>query len=170
MIMMYSLAKNKHKIKKLKSKNNIFGIGILAAIIITVGYFGYLSLIPVNADFPMFGSPTNIYIKSISTPDGSVYASQSVKGGRNGGTPNGIHNPEIIVSKGNLVSIHFINEDTGTSNIDHKHDLNIDKFNVHSNVLNHFQAQTITFFADEKGTFEYYCSLHPQMRGEITVR
>jgi len=164
------LKKNKQKLGKYKTKNNILGIGILVAIIFAVGYFGYLSMIPVNADFPMFGSPTNVYIKSISTTDGSVFASQSVKGGRNGGTPNGIHNPEFTVSKGNLVSIHFINEDTGTSNIDHKHDLNIDEFNVHSNVLDHFQAQTITFVADKIGTFEYYCSLHPQMRGEIIVK
>lgn len=164
------MAKNKQKVKKFYNKSNIIGIGILGAIVIIVGYIGYTSMIPVNADFPMLGSPTNVYIKTISTPDGSVYASQSAKGGRNGGTPNGIHNPSIIVSKDSLVSIHFINEDTDTANVDHRHDLNIDEFNVHSNVLNHFQAQTITFFADKQGTFDYYSSLHPQMRGEIIVR
>jgi len=166
----YSLGKSKQKTKKFYNKSNILGIGILGGILIIVGYVAYMAMIPVNADFPMFGSPTNIYIKTISTPDGSVFASQSVKGGRNGGTPNGIHNPSITISKGNLISIHFINEDTSTVNFDHKHDLNIDEFNVHSNILNHIQAQTITFFADKQGTFEYYCSLHPQMRGEIIVK
>lgn len=169
MIIFDILAKNKQKIKKFSIRNNILGIGIITAIVIAVGYFGYLSMIPVNGDFPMFGSPTNIYIKTISTSEGSVFSSQSVKGGKNGGTPNGIHNPTYTVSKGNLVSIHFINEDTGITNLDHKHDLNIDEFNVHSKVLNHLQAQTITFFADKQGTFDYYCSLHPEMRGQIKV-
>ena len=169
MILSYSLAKNKQKIKKVAGRANILGIVIIAAILIGVSYFAYLSMIPVNADFPMFGAPTNIYIKTISTSDESVFASQSLKGGKNGGAPDGIHNPTITVSKGNLVSIHFINEDTGVTNIDHQHDLNIDEFNVHSNFLNHFQAQTITFFADKQGTFDYYCSIHPEMRGKITV-
>ena len=163
------MAKNKQKVKKFSSSGNLKGIAIIAAIVIAVGYFAYVSMIPVNADFPMFGSPTNIYIKTISTPDGSVYASQSVKGGKNGGTPNGIHNPTFTVSKGNLVSIHFINEDRDSANFDHRHDLNIDEFNVHSKILNHIQAQTITFYADKQGTFEYYSSLHPQMRGLIKV-
>jgi len=167
--MAYLLAKNKQKVKRFYEKSNILGIGIIGAIVITVGYFAILSMIPVNADFPMFGSPTNIYIKTISTPEGSVFSSQSVKGGRSGGTPTGIHNPSIIVSKGNLISIHFINEDSSTTNFNHSHDLNIDEFNVHSKVLKHIQAQTITFFADKQGTFEYYCSLHPEMRGEIKV-
>lgn len=166
----YLMGKNKQKVKKFYDKSNILGIGIIGAIVITVGYIAYTAMIPVNADFPMFGSPTNIYIKTISTPDGSVFASQSVKGGRNGGTPSGIHNPSITVSKGNLVSIHFINEDTSTTNFDHSQDLNIDEFSVHSNVLNHFQAQTITFFADKQGTFEYYSSIHPEMRGVIIVK
>jgi plastocyanin len=163
------LAKIKQKTKHLPSRGTILGIGVTTAIVITVGYIGYLSMIPVNADFPIFGSPTNIYIKTISTPDGSVFSSQSMKGGKNGGSPNGLHNPSYTVSEGNLVSIHFINEDTGQSNFDHKHDLNIDEFNVHSNVLNHFQAQTITFFADKQGTFDYYCSIHPEIRGKIIV-
>lgn len=169
MIISYPLAKNKQKIKKLSSTGNIKGIVIIAAIVIAVGYFAYTSMIPVNADFPMFGSPTNLYIKTISAPDGSVFASQSVKGGKNGGTPNGIHNPAFTVSKGNLVSIHFINEDRDTADFDHRHDLNIDAFNVHSKMLNHIQAQTITFYADKQGTFDYYCSLHPQMKGQIKV-
>jgi plastocyanin len=169
MIVSYSLAKSKQKTKKLSSKNNILGIGIITAIVIVVSYFAYSAMIPVNADFPMFGMPTNVYIKTISTDAGSVFASQSVKGGKNAGAPNGIHNPTFTVSKGNLISIHFINEDRGITNIAHKHDLNIDEFNVHSNVLNHFQAQTITFFADKQGTFDYYCSIHPEMRGKIIV-
>ena len=163
------MAKNKQKIKKLANKNNILGIVIISGLVIIVGYLAYLSMIPVNADFPMFGAPSNIYIKTISTDSGSVFASQSVKGGKNGGAPTGIHNPPITVTKGNLISIHFINEDSGTTNFDHQHDLNIDEFNVHSNFLNHLQAQTITFFADKQGTFDYYCSIHPEMKGKITV-
>ena len=60
-------------------------------------------------------------------------------------------------------------QDRGITNIDHQHDLNIDEFNVHSNFLNKLQAQTITFYADKQGTFDYYCSIHPEMKGKITV-
>lgn len=39
------------------------------------------------------------------------------------------------------------------------HDFRLDKFNVATKLLNESEEQTITFVADEKGTFEYYCSV-----------
>lgn len=162
------MVKSKHKTKSTNQKTLVW-IGTLTVIGVIIGYFVYLSMIPVNAEFPVLGAPTNIYIKTISIEDGtSVYASQSIKGGKNGGGPNGIHNPTFTVSKGNLVSIHFINEDRVSSN-GHQHDINIDEFNVHSRILSHFQAQTITFVADKQGTFDYYSSIHPNMKGKIIV-
>lgn len=163
------MAKSKSKTKNLPSRGKILGIGIISGIIIIVGYLVYLSMIPVNGDYPVFSAPSNIYIKTISTPNGSIFTTQSIKGGKNVGAPNGIHYPTYTVSKGNLVSIHLINEDTGTTNFGRQHDINVDEFNVHSKILNHFESQTITFIADKKGTFEYYCSLHPEMRGTIKV-
>jgi len=165
------VAKNKQKTKSIPKKSTIFGIMIGAAIIVAIGYFALVSMIPVNGDFPVFGAPTNIYLKTISIEDGSsVFASQSIKGGKNGGGPNGNHYPTLYVSKGNLVSIHFINEDGSLANYNHKHNLNIDEFNVHSNDLDHRQTQSITFLADKEGTFDYYDSIHPEMRGKIVVK
>ena len=74
--------------------------------------------------------------------------------------------PTLYVSKGGLESIHFINEDYDTHS---KHNFNIDEFNVHSKDLGYFQSQIITFIVDRDGIFEYYCSIHPEMRGKVVV-
>lgn len=164
------MGKNKQKTKNIDTKSSILRIGIIVAILFGAGYVVFISMTPVNSDFPVFGAPTNIYIKTISTSDGSVFTSQSIKGGKSGGSPNGIHYPTLTVQKGNLVSLHFINEDKETLNFNHQHDLNIYEFNVHSKVLDKFQAQTITFVADKIGEFDYYCSIHPEMRGKLVVK
>ncbi|HSB50928.1 MAG TPA: cupredoxin domain-containing protein [Nitrosopumilaceae archaeon] len=150
-------------------KKTIIGITLMALLVAGGGYYAILSMIPVNGTFPVFGSPTNVFIKSIKSQDkGYVFASQSIKGGK---TPPvlGKTSPTYLVEKGNLVSIHFINEDKNMPNMISKHNLNIDEFNVHSKDLGYFQTDTITFLADKKGTFDYYCSIHPGMRGEIIV-
>lgn len=151
------------------SKKNIFGIVLIATLISGGGYYGIISMIPVNGSVPVFGSPTNIFIKAVkSTDKGYVFASQSVKGGK---TPPvlGRASPMFIVEEGNLVSIHLINEDRNLPNANSEHNLNIDEFNVHSKNLHYFQTETITFLADKKGTFDYYCTIHPEMKGEIIV-
>jgi plastocyanin len=74
--------------------------------------------------------------------------------------------PTLYLSKGGLESIHFINEDYDTHS---KHNFNIDEFKVHSKDLGYFQSQIITFIVDKNGTFEYYCSIHPEMRGKVVV-
>ena len=70
------------------------------------------------------------------------------------------------MSKGTLVSLHFINEDKDTLSTMH---LNIDEFNVHTNKLGYIQAQTINFLADKDGSYSYYSNLHPEMKGTLTV-
>jgi plastocyanin len=74
--------------------------------------------------------------------------------------------PTLYISKGGLESIHFINEDYDTHS---KHNFNIDEFKVHSKDLGYFQSQIITFIVDRDGMFEYYCSIHPEMRGKVVV-
>ena len=74
--------------------------------------------------------------------------------------------PTLYVSKGGLESIHFINEDYDTHS---KHNFNIDEFKVHSKDLGYFQSQIITFIVNKDGMFEYYCSIHPEMRGKLVV-
>ena len=90
------------------------------------------------------------------------------KGGKALPTSEG-QSPPISVSKGNLVQIHLINEEKNSSEIPSKHNLNIDEFNVHTKDLGYFQSESVTFLADKEGTFDYYCSIHPEMRGTITV-
>lgn len=71
---------------------------------------------------------------------------------------------EIDVKKDQPVSIHLANGDK-----DEKHDFNIDEFNVHIRDLWYFEGDTATFVANKTGTFSYYCSLHPKMKGSFTV-
>jgi plastocyanin len=40
---------------------------------------------------------------------------------------------------------------------------------VHTKDLGYFQTQTVTFIADKEGTFQYYCTIHPEMKGNIVV-
>jgi len=63
----------------------------------------------------------------------------------------------------------LINEDKNQPNNPSKHNLNIDEFNVHTKDLGYFQSESITFLADQTGTFDYYCSIHPDMKGVITI-
>jgi hypothetical protein len=93
-------------------------------------------------------------------------ATGSVKGVRTniGGGPH--VDPNYLFKLGSLQSFHVINEDYETHS---KHNFNIDEFNVHTKDLGYFETQTVTFLADKKGTFEYYCTIHPEMKGIIKV-
>jgi hypothetical protein len=151
------------------TKKRIIIYGVIAAIISSVGIWGYRSMIPVNSNTPVFGIPNNNFVKATSSPSsGYVWVSMSsgsVKGlkGSGGG---GITNPEYVFHKGDLESIRVINEDYQTHS---KHNFNIDELNVHTKDLDYYGSQTITFVADKTGTFHYYCSIHPEMRGDITI-
>ena len=63
--------------------------------------------------------------------------------------------PDFVFRKGELESIHVINEDSDTHS---KHNFNIDQFKVHTKDLSYFESQTITFIADKNGTFSYFCT------------
>lgn len=154
---------------KQTSKNpfkKILAIGIIAAIVIAVAYIAVISAIPVNGTAPVFEAPENKYIKALNDPKaGYVFAVQSVKGGKSNPNANSV-SPPIVATKGQLVSIHFINEDKTP---DSKHNINIDEFNVHSNDLGYFQSQSITFIADKSGEYNYFCTIHPEMHGKLTI-
>ena len=143
-------------------------IGSLIAVAAATGLFGYYSSIPVNGSSPVLGFPTNHFLKATHSSSGYLYVSQSsgsVKGARtNGG--GGIPDPTYQFTKGSLQSIHFINDDYDTHST---HNFNIDEFGVHTRDLGYFESQTVTFVADKPGTFEYYCTLHPEMKGNITI-
>lgn len=161
--MLIWLSKQKKQPRKLNGKILLAIIGFVL-IGSTVGYSAYNSMIPVNGRFPVFGVPQNIYL--ISKYDqrfGHIFATKSTTSGKK--SLGSLHTtPEIHLKKDQLGSIHFINEDT-----DSKHNLNIDEFNVHTKNLSYFEVQTTTFIADKSGTFRYYCSIHPQMSGNLIV-
>jgi hypothetical protein len=163
------------------SKKSILVIGIISLLVLSSGYFAIQSMIPVNRNTPFFGAPKNNFIKASYHPRaGYTFVSQSPGGARksfglpranigSGNNNNAIDSnggPTLFVSKGGLESIHFINEDYVTHS---KHNFNIDEFNVHSKDLGYFQSQAITFIVDKDGVFEYYCSIHPEMRGKVVV-
>jgi len=96
----------------------------------------------------------------ISQANGAVKGMRATGGG-------GPHiDPKYTLNLGSLQSIHVINEDYETHS---KHNFNINEFNVHTRDLGYFETQTITFLADKKGTFEYYCTIHPEMKGTVEV-
>jgi plastocyanin len=153
----------------LLSQRRAIIIGSLVAIASAIGIFGYYSAIPVNGTSPVVGFPINHFIKAThSSSIGYHFLSQSsgsVKGLRTSGG-GGVTNPSYQFAKDGLQSIHFINSDYDTQS---RHNFNIDEFNVHTRDLGYFEAQTVTFVTDKAGVFEYYCTLHPEMKGTVTV-
>ena len=149
------------------SKGLIITVLAAAGILSLLGYAGIHSLIPVNGTVPVFRHQGIALSKlRIREQTGYYFLSQSaggVKGSRGGGASV---NPVYFLKKGSLESVHLINEDYDTHS---KHNFNIDQFKVHTKDLGYFESQTITFIADKLGTFEYYCTIHPEMRGTVTV-
>jgi len=157
--------KNNNK-NKFFTKGTIIGIAVMAALASVGGYFALGYMVPVNGTTPVFAPPTNLYILAThTTTDGYIFQEQSTRQGKKS-LSTGAVDVSIHVIKGELVSIHVINEDKETQS---QQDLNIDEFNVHTKKLNYFQAQTINFIADKTGTFKYYSTIHPEMKGTIVV-
>jgi plastocyanin len=157
--------KNKAKTAPI-SRGTVLFIAIVVAIAGAGIYYLFSNSIPVNEKFPVFAAPINIYIIAVHDPtQGYVYEQESTRQAKKA-VSGGVADASIHIPQGNLVSLHFINEDKDTYAT---MDLNIDEFNVHTNKLNYFQAQTINFLADKEGTYSYYSNLHPEMKGTITV-
>jgi plastocyanin len=151
--------------KMIFSKGMIIMIAAAVVIVSIIVYFGMRSLTPVNGNSPVFAAPTNTFIKATYSPQsGYTFTSQSTSSGRNS-LPVGYNSPTITLKQGELASIHLINEDTNS-----KHNLNIDAFKVHTNNLGYFQSQSILFVANKAGSFPYYCTIHPEMKGVVIVQ
>ena len=163
--------KNKNKFKF--SSGAIIVIVAVATAISLISFYAINSMIPVNGKSPVLSPPRNIFVKaSHSQQTGYIFVSLSsgtVKGLRGSGGSGGSAystSPTYTFNKGSVESIHMINEDYQTHS---KHNFNIDQFNVHTKDLGYFQTQTVTFIADKEGTFQYYCTIHPEMKGNIVV-
>lgn len=145
----------------------MISVSAVLGIVILMGFFVLHSFTPVNSNTPVFASPTNISLKAVKSSQGN-YHYQTTKGGKNLPNVEGT-SPSITISENNLVQIHLINEEINQPGNPSKHNLNIDEFNVHTKDLGYFQTDSVTFLANKTGTFDYYCSSHPDMRGIITV-
>lgn len=156
--------KNKAKSSPI-SRNMILTVAILATIVGGGIYYLWITAVPVNSTTPVFEPATNIYILAIHNDQGYSYDEQSTKTGKKTITGTNL-DPSIHIPKGTLVALHVINEDKDTGS---DQDLNIDAFNVHTKHLKYFEAQTINFLADKEGTYPYYSTIHPEMKGTITV-
>ncbi|MFQ5476931.1 MAG: cupredoxin domain-containing protein [Nitrosopumilus sp.] len=159
---------NKKRKKSSKfSRTNIISISVITGVMILIGIITLHSFSPVNSDTIVFAPSSNIFLKAVKSAQGN-YHYLHTKGGKAIPSSEG-KSPPISVSKGNLIQIHLINEEKNQSGNSSKHNLNIDEFNVHVKDLSYFQTESVTFLADKEGTFDYYCSIHPEMRGIITV-
>ncbi|MEI6378703.1 MAG: cupredoxin domain-containing protein [Candidatus Falkowbacteria bacterium] len=72
---------------------------------------------------------------------------------------------EIKVKKGDTVTIDF-------SNTGGMHDFNLPAFGKKTKVIKAGETDSFTFKADQKGTFEFYCSVgkgYHRMKGQIGV-
>lgn len=160
---------NAHSVSSSRlTRKRVITYGIIAAVVSLISITAYKSMIPTNGAAPVFGIPNNHFVKAKYSP-GSGYvwvsiSSGSIKGARSGG--GGVTNPQYVFNRGGLQSMHVINEDYETHST---HNFNIDELNIHSRDLAYSDSQTITFAADKPGTYHYYCSIHPEMRGDITV-
>lgn len=162
------MARGQQQRKMRMTKNKAITIGVAGVAVLLMAYFGFNAAIPANGTSPVLGFSTNHFIKATHGHSGYVYISQSsgsVKGLRSSGG-GGIINPTYTFNKGDLESIHVISEDYETHS---KHNFNIDEFDVHTRDLGYFETQTVTFVADKAGTFDYYCTIHPEMRGQIVI-
>jgi len=145
----------------------MISIIVVAGVVVLAGGITLNSFNPVNSDSFVFAPTTNVFLKGVQSSQG-IYHYLHAKGGKSLSSTAGL-SPQIQVPKGNLVQIHLINEDKNQPNNPSKHNLNIDEFNVHTKDLGYFQSESITFLADQIGTFDYYCSIHPDMKGVITI-
>ena len=160
---------NKNNKNKLTPKNLIV-IVISLTVISLIIYGGINSLKSSNGNF-LLSPARNFFMKATYLPtEGYAYTGQSTGTAKilnsGAGSNRFGHGPTITLNQGNTLSLHLINEDSEKHS---KHNLNIDEFDVHTKDLGYFQSQTVTFTANKTGTFNYYCSIHPEMNGEIIV-
>ncbi|MEM2760872.1 MAG: hypothetical protein QXU32_12800 [Nitrososphaerales archaeon] len=134
-------------------------IGGIIAIIAAVAYTGFASRTSV---LPV-ANAKNFSLKVTNSANGIAFV--SVGSGGKKTIPVGHTSPTLDVIEGDTVTIHVINEIHGQ-----KYDFVIPELNVHSKQLGYFEADTLTFVADKKGTFTYTSTNHPEMKGLLIVQ
>lgn len=164
MVLVTKKQKSNTKGKKF-SKGTTIGIGIAVVAVAVVTYF-VINALPVNGGaFILTPARNNFIVAKYYQDAGYAFASKATTSGKKSSGSSSL-NPTIHITQGSVEAIHMINEDSDTGS---KHNINIDEFNVHSRDLGFFESQAITFVADKAGTFNYYCTIHPEMKGNIIV-
>ena len=153
---------------KIFTRNKMILAGATVSIILICLGAGYNSLKSTGNAFSFLNPPSNAFLK-ITSNENSRHAfvwqsSGSVKGLGGGANPG--LNPKLSLHHGFPESIHIINLDYQTHS---NHNFNIDEFNIHTGNFSYFQTKTVTFTPNKEGKFHYYCSIHPEMRGDIVV-
>ena len=73
-------------------------------------------------------------------------------------------NPDIHVTKGIPLRITIVNKDF------RKHDFVINELNLNTGYMSTDQQVTVAIASHSTGTFQYYCTLHPEkMRGKVII-
>ena len=73
-------------------------------------------------------------------------------------------NPDIYVKKGMPLKISILNKDFT------RHDFVINELHLNTGYMSTDQQVTLAIASYSNGTFEYYCSLHPdKMRGKVVI-
>lgn len=161
----------------MSSRNNLI-IGILAVVIVVLG--GVLLFrsstknqdqTPVADQMDMSSSTAQAQVNeaSPSTQEAATDSGQTsnvkeftVSGFNYGFSPN-----TLTVNKGDTVKITFKNSGG-------VHDFVINEFNVKTKTIRSGDSETVSFVANQAGTFQFYCSVanHKQMGmvGTLTVQ
>ena len=72
-------------------------------------------------------------------------------------------NPDLHAKAGSPEKVVVVNKDFV------RHDFVIDQLNVNTAYLRTDQEFTTAIASNEPGTYQYYCSLHPQMHGKVII-
>lgn len=91
--------------------------------------------------------------ESYGTEEGATLDAGTVKEFTVEGTEFAFDLKTITVNKGDTVKINFTNGGKYT------HDWVVDEFGARTKVINGGESDSVTFVADQVGSFEYYCSV-----------
>jgi len=117
-----------------------------------------MSMAPVNATLSTPGQK-EFYLFSIEIPEVDKETL---------GIPGDAYSiPTTVVTKGDNVTVHFYNVDPNTSE---RHTFTISSpYNVDLDLAGG-ENSVVSFIADQKGIFQYYCKYHlPIMTGQLVV-
>lgn len=122
-----------------------FIIPLIAVLIL--GAIAYTSIRPRTVVVDTAPTPSPIIAEISPVPSSATTATFDIEGSN-----YSFDVKEMRVKKGDQVTVNFTNAE-GT------HDFKIDEFNVATAQIPAGQSESVTFTADQAGTFEYYCSV-----------